>query len=435
MKKRLFPVKVALYAAIVFFSMTILGYLGGVDHYVAFADNSVNSTIEQSSAPLPLLEKGHPVDWWFVFKFNASTFPGCDGEATRSCPFGGKVQTYKNGYSQQYIYASSENSTLKKGTRCLGDTTRDPVGATFDQVYSSSFYYVIWNDQFYDHPKITRCSKFCAEPWGHLKGIVVWNDDGKGFVMQVTTPSWPASGSSSAPRKSDGNTLGCVLDNNVKVNQHFFALKLNKDDLIQVLKALQNSSIVTDITNQQLVSNGGPSDIQELVKKLGKQSTSKTYTKVKLSSGVVLISKPSELHVPPWQFASAVLNGTPLRAATWWSKNKIPTTKKSTKITCWDDSLGVPGPVEIATRGEWDATTIGLKGGSNHAKIGVSTDSDQPYAIFSDLNQEGALTEKDGNKGCLSSQNARGGTFYIIENKNLFESVTNLIAGDTAPAE
>ena len=27
-------------------------------------------------APAPLLQKGHPVDWWFVFKFNSAAFPG-----------------------------------------------------------------------------------------------------------------------------------------------------------------------------------------------------------------------------------------------------------------------------------------------------------------------------------------------------------------------
>jgi hypothetical protein len=49
------------------------------------------------SAPLPLLQKGEPVDWWFLFKLNAGTFPGC-----------------------------------------VGDTLKDPVGATFAQVYNGS---------------------------------------------------------------------------------------------------------------------------------------------------------------------------------------------------------------------------------------------------------------------------------------------------------
>ena len=80
--------------------------------------------------------------------------------------------------------------------------------------------------------------------------------------MQVSTPSWPASGNASFPRKSDGNTLGCVKDNDIQVSQHFFALRLSKDDLVQVLKALQNASIVTDTKNPQIVQNGGPSDVQ-----------------------------------------------------------------------------------------------------------------------------------------------------------------------------
>src|SRR2546421_12659613 len=38
----------------------------------------------------PLLQKGHPVDWWFVFKFNSAAFPGCGSGADRTCPFGGQ---------------------------------------------------------------------------------------------------------------------------------------------------------------------------------------------------------------------------------------------------------------------------------------------------------------------------------------------------------
>jgi hypothetical protein len=31
----------------------------------------------QTVAPVPLLEKGNHADWWFVYKFNSSSFPGC----------------------------------------------------------------------------------------------------------------------------------------------------------------------------------------------------------------------------------------------------------------------------------------------------------------------------------------------------------------------
>jgi|GEM_PF-362028 len=384
------------------------------------------------SGPAPLLAKGHPVDWWFVFKLNAAAFPECGSGAERNCIFGGAVQDYKGKYSQQFVYASSENASLQKGAGCVGDTLQDPVGATFDQVYNGSLFYVVWNDQFYGDPQIAGCSKSCSSPWGHSKGMLAWNDKGEGFVMQVSTPSWPASGSSFSPRKTDGNTLGCVNDNDVKVSQHFFSLRLSKDDVIKVLQSLQNASVVTDPANSQIVRNGGPSDVQGIVKKLGKKSTNTTHMKVTLSTGVELISKPSGLHMPPWQLVSAVLNGVPLRTATWWATPYINTSTASTTITCWNEDLGTSGPVQIATTGSWDGTTFSLKGGpqldSNHAKIGVSTDPSKTYAIFGDLNQQGTLSGQN----CASSQNGRGGTFYILNNKALFDSMTNLIKGETA---
>jgi len=258
------------------------------------------------ATPSPLLQKGHEVTWWFVFKMNSKAFPGCGGGAKPSCQFGGDPQNYQNS-SQQYVYASSDSPTLQQGNGCAGDTTDDPVGATFDEIYHGAYHYVVWNDQFYDDPNIAGCSESCGSPWGHSKGVVAWNDVGEGLVMQVSTPSWPAAGSASFPRKSDGNTLGCVKDNDIQVSQHFFALKLNKDDLVQVLKGIQNASVVTDPSNQQVVNNGGPADVQALVASLGVKSTSATYSMVKLSSGVQLISKPSQLHVPPWQMVSAIL--------------------------------------------------------------------------------------------------------------------------------
>ncbi len=378
--------------------------------------------------PSPLLANGQPVTWWFVFKFNSASFPGCGGPAQRACLFGGTVQKYMH-FGQQFAFASSDSHALKQGDGCLGDTTADPLGATFEQVYKHKLSYLIWNDQFYGDPVANASS-----PAGHSKGMLAWDKDGNGFVLQVSTPSWPASGSSKKPRKTDGNTLGCVKDNNVLVSQHFFALKLTKDDVAAVLKALENASIVTNPGVAQIVNNGGPQEVQVLVKGLGKVSPSKTATQTTLSSGVILISKPSHLNVPPWQMVSALLGGEPLRVASWYSRPEIPSTISSTKIGCWDQSLGTPGAVEIATSGTWAGTSIGLEGidesNGNHAKVGVSTGT-HSYAIFGDLNQQGSLSGPN----CDSSQNGRGGLFYVVEDAQLYGSIRDLIKGDSAPVQ
>jgi len=404
--------------------------------FIAFSVFSTQLTVvgpahAAQGAPVPLLETGRPVDWWFVFKFNATSFPGCGGAFTdnRSCPFGGEVQKYR--FSQQFVYATNENKKLEKGSGCTGATTKDPLGATFEQVFNKSYFYVIWNDQFYDDPEIEGCTKSCGAPWGHSKGMLAWNKEGEGFVLQVTTPSWPAAGSKKFPRETNGNTLGCIDTNNVTFSQHFFALRLTKSDLVKVLKALGNASIVTDPENKQIVNNGGPADIQKLVKGFGVRSKNTLVTKDKLSTGVELISKPSALHVPPWQMISAELGGVALRTATWWASPKIPSTTASTQISCWTDKLAKPGPVEIATTGQWNGKTFGLKGGSNHAKIGVSISGGGHYAIFGDLNQQGAAS----GTSCKRSQNGRGGLFFVIQDETLAGSIGNLIKGETASTE
>ncbi len=396
------------------------------------------------AAPEPISQSGQPkpVNWWFTFKFNAKSFPQCGGDVKRVCTFGGLVQPYK-AFSQQYVFAASgiDPPGLQKGPGCVGETAADPVGATFGPVYKTKPYFVIWNDQFYGDPQIKGCSGGnCDSPWGHSKGMVAWDDSGDGVIMQVSTPSWPGAGSSELPRAvKDGNTLGCVADNDVMVSQHFFALRLNKDDLLVVLQALQNASVATDPKNAQIVHNGGPADVQALVNKLGVKSDSKQATiSMPLSTGARVISKPSALNVPPWQMVSALLGGVPLRTATWWAKPFIPSTTGG-KPNCWSDSLGEPGAVEIATSGSWQGTTFGLRGGLgpdfNHAKLGVSTQGDHAYAIFGDMNQQGTLDGIKTSKGvtCASSQNGRGGLFFVIEDSKLHDDLSALIKGDTAP--
>jgi hypothetical protein len=210
----------------------------------------------------------------------------------KQCAFGGTPQAYHSGESEQFAVASSESPSLQFSSTCVGeDGDDDPVGNTFGQVYEGNYFYVVWNDQFYDDPKIQGCTKSCPAPWGHSKGMLAWDDDGDGVVMQVTTPSLPASGSKAHPR-NDGNTLGCVSDDNdVLVSQHFFSASLNHDDVVKVLSALGNASVATDVSNEQIVHNGGPSDVQQLVNGLGQQSNSTAVTKDTLSNGITLISK------------------------------------------------------------------------------------------------------------------------------------------------
>jgi hypothetical protein len=171
----------------------------------------------------------------------------------------------------------------------------------------------------------------------------------------------------------------------------------------------------------------------KLVSVLGKKSTSKTYLISRLSTGVQVILKPSQLNVPPWQMVSAVLGGVPLRTATWWAIPKIYSTIASTNINCWDDGLGDPSAVAIATSGQWAGKEIGLTAGpnpnGNHAKIGVSTDRSSNFSIFGDMNQQGTLSGDN----CASSQNGRGGLFYVIDDKPLADSVRGLLKGKTAP--
>jgi hypothetical protein len=398
--------------------------------HIAFAIWALGSCANAADAPVPLIDKDKPVTWWFVYKFNAQTFPTCDRDedAERKCLFGGKPAPYNN--SQQFVYASSEKASFSKGNGCAGTT--DPVAATFKQIYSGKFNYLVWNDQFYKDPKIRACnSDSCGGRWGHSKGVLAWNESGEGVIIQVTTPSWPGVASGKFDRKS-GNTLGCIKrPNNVQNAQHFFALKLSPQDLLDVLDALVNSSVVTDIQKLELVSVGGSSkEVRDRIEKLGHKSDSTEFHQYRLSSKVLLISKPSKLHVPPWQMLSSVLGSVDLKAATWWASPQIPTTNGTKKIGCWDETLeNEPGAVEIATTGKWDGKEIGLKGGQNHAKIGVSTSGSRHLSVFGDLNQQGSLSGS-----CSSSQNGRGGMFYVLDNEALFDDMTKLLDGEVAPS-
>jgi hypothetical protein len=171
---------------------------------------------------------------------------------------------------------------------------------------------------------------------------------------------------------------------------------------------------------------------------LGKLGNASKATVSTLSSGVTLISKPSALHVPPWQLVSSLLGSVPLRVGCWYADPKIPSTSATTQVTCWDPSLAAPGAVDITTAGTWNGKPISLLGEidppGNHAKIGVSTAGAVPYCIFGDMNQQGSIAAKAGDPGaCGSSQNGRGGLFFVLKEPTLWTGLTSLLSGSSAP--
>ena len=91
--------------------------------------------------------------------------------------------------------------------------------------------------------------------------------------------------------------------------------------------------------------------------------------------------------------------------------------------------------VELATSGRFGSTNFGLTGGGgndkNHAKFAVSLFGDHHYAIFGDMNQQGDISGKN----CSSSQNGRGGLFFVIDDTTLFNGLTDLSTGGTAPTK
>jgi hypothetical protein len=263
--------------------------------------------------------------------------------------------------------------------------------------------------------------------------------------MQVTTPSWPAAGSAKHPRKA-GNTLGCVsTQNNINNAQHFFSLKLDKKGVLAVLAGLKTASVATDPANGQIARLGGPAEIRKAAEELGekpvrippakKEPEDIKIFQAQLTPDVMLISKPSNLNVPPWQMVSALLDGASERSATWWASPQIFSTKKSTKIGCWEGELKShdksPGDVVIAKTGTFKGVALGLIGGQNHAKVGVTTSGSNHFAIFGDLNQQGTINPKSGK--CDSSQNGRGGMFFVVKNDELFKTLSDMLDGEDEP--
>jgi hypothetical protein len=176
-----------------------------------------------------------------------------------------------------------------------------------------------------------------------------------------------------------------------------------------------------------------PSDLAALAKGLAVSNSETTVYQATLSTGAKLIAKPQALQVPVWQMVSSIV-GKPLRTATWWTQPEIPSSKAGSKPGCWSSALGTPEEVQIATTGQWKGTKFNLTGGlggdHNHAKLGYSLTGS--LAIMGDMNQQGSYDPSDQHTGCASSQNGRGGLFFVLDDATLNAGLKELMTGATA---
>ena len=53
------------------------------------------------------------------------------------------------------------------------------------------------------------------------------------------------------------------------------------------------------------------------------------------------------------------------------------------------------------------------------------------FAIFGDLNQQGTINPVKGK--CNSSQNGRGGMFFVVKNDELFKTLSDMLEGEDVP--
>jgi len=120
-----------------------------------------------------------------------------------------------------------------------------------------------------------------------------------------------------------------------------------------------------------------------------------------------------------------------LRVASWWEHPAIPSAHAGTP-GCWSSTLATPLEVQIATSGVWDNVTFGLTGGLgtnyNHAKIGHSLGGS--IGILGDMNQMGSYAPEA--RKCTSSQNGRGGLFFVVDDATLHSGLEDLLTGTTA---
>ena len=197
----------------------------------------------------------------------------------------------------------------------------------------------------------------------------------------------------------------------VAFSQHFFALKLNKADVVTVLAGAAERERRHRSGKPQIVQRrpGGRSQWSRSRRAISKERRRSHQERASRGRDPDLEAvRPGMSRPGRWFRRCWAMPGE--RSATWWMKPWIYHQMARRGSMLGRATLGPkPGPVAIA------GTGAGMSRDQphrplNHAKFGTTTSADKRFSILGDLNQQGAIAPP----GCDKSQNGRGGLFFVV---------------------
>lgn len=316
---------------------------------------------------------GTPKDWIFMLKLGT----------------GGANCTINNGaYSCHFLYADSENPTVKLVTEFTVDSTdpKNPAYQFYQLCQNNTF--VTWNDQ----GSIKSCAG--ASGYAHDKGGIVYNSQ-EGIYCQSSNPNWGFfdkgfldAGTASHPGIQTG------------LAQHLLFVKLNSQTDISNMVSLMNQANVCimdghiDGFNTCIVSGKCTGDY--LSKNIG---------------SLTVIAKPKGIiGDDAWgQLNKMYCGGVGMHVLSFCTPDcPLGTGKPTTSINgIIDVKNDRNNPKSIL-----NTTCTGLSFdsfSSNHSKIG-SCDNNNKVIV-------------GGNNHSTATQGARGGLFVVIDNQKFSDGI------------
>ena len=296
----------------------------------------------------------------------------------------------------------------------------------------------------------------CSAPHGHAKGAMAFAKGGDGFWLQASTPQYPdpSLGTKFVP-------LGCQLDNNLKVAQHFTGVSMTAATFTKIAPALAAAQLCSagstscrNGTAGHLWSHSCTSEHTRSadwsildIAFTGSTKSSAPSVGIPIVAGAAtqaeIMGKAAADHVPPWYWVATHIKSD-IAVSSWldgsygspsickgddYSHAAFGSCLRSSRLglsltpsggaqQSVQNVLGMRDPKGRFAWGAWGELNAGFV---SHAKFAVGT----PNKVFvaGGMNQQGFPCSSS----CKGSQAGRGGLFFAIPNAQLRDSAAALM--------